>query len=94
MVMAAGNLVDRAVRGGQVVDFIHFYIRRIGFDWPVFNVADIGVTCGMTVYVLHTLWSDLHSGEPAATAAKREAEPAAPPEAPAETAPPPPIEDR
>ncbi len=56
---AAGNLVDRVLRGGQVVDFIHFHIARIGFVWPDFNVADIGVTCGMTVYVCYVLWCDL-----------------------------------
>lgn len=56
---AAGNLVDRLLRGGQVVDFIHFHIARIGFIWPDFNVADIGVTCGMTVYVCYVLWTDL-----------------------------------
>ena len=37
---AAGNVVDRAVRG-FVIDFIH--LTR----WPVFNVADIAVVAGM-----------------------------------------------
>ncbi len=55
---AAGNLVDRLCRGGLVVDFIHFHIARIGFVWPDFNVADIGVTCGMTLYVVHALICD------------------------------------
>lgn len=36
---AIGNLIDRMVYG-QVIDFIDF-----GW-WPVFNVADIGITCG------------------------------------------------
>ncbi|NUQ01591.1 MAG: signal peptidase II [Armatimonadetes bacterium] len=55
---AAGNLVDRLCRGGLVVDFIHFHIARIGFVWPDFNVADIGVTCGMILYVAHAIWTD------------------------------------
>lgn len=49
---AIGNLIDR-VRSGQVVDFI-----QIGFDghyWPVFNVADIGVTVGATMLILYAL---------------------------------------
>lgn len=37
---AIGNLIDR-LRFGHVVDFIDF-----GF-WPVFNVADSAVTCGV-----------------------------------------------
>jgi signal peptidase II len=36
---AAGNLLDR-IRIGEVIDFLDFQI------WPVFNVADIGITCG------------------------------------------------
>jgi signal peptidase II len=44
---AVGNVVDRLVRAphgfmtGHVVDFIDFQF------WPVFNVADMGVTCGI-----------------------------------------------
>lgn len=41
---AAGNLIDRVVRG-FVVDF--FYVKAINF--PVFNVADIYVTVSMAV---------------------------------------------
>ena len=39
---AAGNLVDRMVRGG-VVDFI-----AVG-RWPAFNVADSAMACGLCV---------------------------------------------
>lgn len=44
---AAGNLVDR-VRLGAVVDFFDFRV------WPIFNVADIAIVCGvaMMIYVL------------------------------------------
>lgn len=48
---AAGNLLDRLFHGGLVIDFIHFHIDAIGFAWPDFNVADIGVTCGMCLYL-------------------------------------------
>jgi signal peptidase II len=42
---AASNLVDRLVRhhGGQVIDFID--LRW----WPVFNVADAAITCGVVL---------------------------------------------
>ena len=49
---AVGNLIDRA-RFGEVVDFL-----QIGFQghyWPVFNVADIGVTVGATMLILYAL---------------------------------------
>jgi signal peptidase II len=41
---ALGNLVDRALIG-QVTDFLEFGF----FDFPVFNVADIGIVCGVAV---------------------------------------------
>ncbi|MFN8024507.1 MAG: signal peptidase II [Acidimicrobiales bacterium] len=51
---AIGNLVDRLFRGdgwlhGAVVDFIDF-------QWfPIFNVADMGVTVGAVVFALASL---------------------------------------
>lgn len=54
---AAGNLVDRLVRG-DVIDFIRFKIEKIGYVWPDFNVADMGVTCGMTIYVVSVAYLD------------------------------------
>lgn len=60
---AAGNLIDRVFYGvffdegplfyGKVVDFIDcdfFNINLLGFQmnrWPVFNIADASVTCGV-----------------------------------------------
>jgi len=44
---ALGNLLERLARG-YVVDFIHLhYYDR--FSWPVFNAADIFITCGAIV---------------------------------------------
>ncbi len=48
---AAGNLADRIVRG-YVVDFI--YVSAI--DFPVFNVADIYVSCSVVVLVILVLF--------------------------------------
>lgn len=45
-----GNAIDRFVQG-YVVDFIEFTF----IDFPVFNIADIGVTCGLVLLVLSTL---------------------------------------
>ncbi|MCX6521798.1 MAG: signal peptidase II [Actinobacteria bacterium] len=51
---AIGNLIDRLFRGdgwlhGAVVDFIDF-------QWfPIFNIADIGVTVGASLFALATI---------------------------------------
>ena len=43
---AVGNLIDRA-RFGAVVDFLDFFWRD--YHWPAFNVADSGITVGVTL---------------------------------------------
>lgn len=55
---AVGNLIDR-IRLGQVVDFFDFRI------WPIFNVADIGIVCGVAclAYVLLFMPEPPNSGE-------------------------------
>ena len=51
-----GNLIDRVIyvngepRG--VIDFIHFYIDAINFDWPVLNVADMLLVVGTIVFAV------------------------------------------
>ena len=52
---ALGNLVDR-VRIGEVVDFLH--LSAFGFSWPIFNVADIGVSVGVGLLALHLFRKD------------------------------------
>lgn len=42
---ALGNLVDR-FRLGYVIDFLDFHWHE-GWHFPAFNVADMGVTCGV-----------------------------------------------
>jgi signal peptidase II len=49
---AAGNLVDRLFYDGLVVDFVEFTF----FEFPVFNVADMGVSVGAIVLVLSLLF--------------------------------------
>ena len=51
---AAGNLIDRVSRGA-VVDFMDVGVGSV--CWPVFNVADVGVTVGALVLVL-LLWAE------------------------------------
>jgi signal peptidase II len=70
---AAGNLLDRFTKG-YVVDFIHFQIPAIHFNFAVFNVADSGICIGV-VLLAFLLWrSDTsaktkEAAEPVASAA-------------------------
>ena len=43
---AVGNLIDR-LRFGEVIDYIDIGVGNT--RWPVFNVADIGVTVGVAL---------------------------------------------
>jgi len=80
---AVGNLIDR-VRHGEVVDFI--LLAWGGHEFPVFNVADMCVSCGVVMFAL--VWTrDPHevqaTGEPpvALASASPATEGAAPSEA-------------
>ena len=46
------NLVDRVVYG-KVADFFHFY--GFGYDWYVFNIADIAITFGAIAIIYEVL---------------------------------------
>ena len=54
---ALGNFVDRASHG-YVVDFIYFSL----INFPVFNVADIYITCGCILTVIYIIVSDRKHG--------------------------------
>lgn len=45
-----GNAIDRFAMG-HVVDFINLLFM----DFPVFNIADIGVTCGLALFLVSSL---------------------------------------
>ena len=46
-----GNLIDR-ILNGYVVDFINF----VFITFPVFNLADIFVTCGGTLIIIYMIF--------------------------------------
>lgn len=48
---AVGNVIDRLAQG-YVVDFFEFTF----FSFPVFNVADICITCGVALFVICVLF--------------------------------------
>ncbi len=49
---ALGNVIDRVLHGA-VVDFLDFH--ALGWHWPAFNVADIGISCGAILLVWDAL---------------------------------------
>ena len=53
---ALSNIFDRLING-FVVDFIYFHYQE--FFWPAFNFADIYITTGVLIIVLHIL-KNLH----------------------------------
>ena len=46
------NLVDRLIYG-KVADFFHFY--GFGYDWYVFNIADLAITLGAVAILYDVL---------------------------------------
>lgn len=47
-----GNLIDRIFRG-YVIDFFDFYI--FGYNYPVFNIADICIVFGVFLLIIATI---------------------------------------
>ena len=45
-----GNSIDRVWRG-SVVDFLDFHYKNI-WSYPVFNIADIAICCGVGIFIL------------------------------------------
>lgn len=60
-----GNAIDRFTLG-YVVDFIDTTF----IDFPTFNIADIGVTCGFVLFFLGMLYSLRQEGDASATAVR------------------------
>ncbi len=50
---ALGNVIDRAIYGA-VIDFILLSWRS--WSWPVFNVADMAISCGVGLIIIDSLW--------------------------------------
>ena len=58
---AIGNVIDR-IRYGAVIDFLDFH--ALGYHWPAFNVADMGISCGAALLI----WDALRGRSKAAAA--------------------------
>lgn len=51
---AVGNLIDRLLHG-HVIDFIHVHYANV-WDYPIFNVADMGISIGVALIVIDMLF--------------------------------------
>ncbi len=54
-----GNLIDRLFRG-YVLDFLDFKI--FGYDYPVFNFADIFIVCGIILLIIAIIKKEDENG--------------------------------
>lgn len=52
-----GNLIDRILHN-HVIDYLDFHI--FGYDFPVFNLADIGIVIGIFLLLYEMIRSELH----------------------------------
>ena len=51
---AVGNIMDR-LAVGYVVDFIYWHVRdKVG--WPIFNIADSGITVGLVLILIDSFF--------------------------------------
>lgn len=49
----SGNLLNR-LYSGYVIDFLDVHLP--GYRWPAFNIADCGISIGVTLYIIVTLF--------------------------------------
>ena len=70
---AFGNLLDRLIHGGYVVDFVSFRIPEIGYKFAIFNVADACISVGVFLLLATVLLGGW--GRNSASAAKSSAIP-------------------
>ena len=56
---AFGNLMDRLVRGGYVVDFVSFRVPEIGYKFAIFNVADACISMGVFLLLIIAIFGGL-----------------------------------
>ncbi len=52
-----GNLIDRILHN-HVIDYLDFHI--FGYNFPVFNLADIGIVIGIFLLLYEMIRSELH----------------------------------
>jgi signal peptidase II len=64
---ATGNLIDRIVRGGYVVDFIYFRIPEIGYRFAIFNLADASISVGVFLLIVLMLFGSVRKTRGQAT---------------------------
>ena len=51
---ALGNLIDRLLHG-HVIDFIHVHYADV-WHYPIFNIADVGISIGVLLIVIDMLF--------------------------------------
>lgn len=60
---AVGNLMDRLLHSGYVVDFIAFRIPQINFYFAIFNIADAAISVGVVLLFIFLLFGNLRRSQ-------------------------------
>ncbi len=58
---AVGNLTDRIVFEGEVIDFLEVHLTST-YTWPTFNVADSAVVVGVIILLIGTFLEEREVG--------------------------------
>lgn len=56
---ATGNLIDRIIHSGYVVDFVSFRIPEINYYFAIFNVADACISVGVFLLFIMVLFGGM-----------------------------------
>ena len=55
-----GNLIDRII-SGKVIDYLDFNI--LGYNYPIFNIADICIVVSIIILIILTLKGEKHANK-------------------------------
>lgn len=75
---AAGNLIDRLLHSGYVVDFIAFRIPQINFYFAIFNIADAAISVGVVLLFIFLLFGNLRRPRDQAVETRKPGQPGGP----------------
>ena len=62
-VAAAATIICRKLKQPLVLGYVVDFVDLSFMDFPVFNIADIGVTCGLVLFLIGWIVRERHHEE-------------------------------